>query len=154
MSAGQGEGRLTVVAHELRETGGQEKVTLRTVEGLLARGWSVRVVARRCDLPAQPGLQVFRVPGPRRPALLGSVWFFLAGGLVTAVRRRGLVHVVGPVVPNRADVVTAHFCHAAFDRVSREHGLRRASRGGALYRAHELLAAAVFRLFERLCYRP
>jgi glycosyltransferase involved in cell wall biosynthesis/O-antigen/teichoic acid export membrane protein len=145
---------VTVVAHELRETGGQEKVTLRLIEGLLGCGWSVRVVARRCDLPAQPGLRLFRVPGPRRPALVGSLWFFLAGGLVTALRRRGLVQVVGPVVPNRADVVTAHFCHTAFERVQHEHGFRRASRTGVLYRAHELLASAVFRLCERLCYRP
>jgi glycosyltransferase involved in cell wall biosynthesis/O-antigen/teichoic acid export membrane protein len=153
-NGGQAESCLTVVAHELRETGGQEKVTLRMVEGLLARGWSVRVVARRCDLPAHPNLRVLRVRGPRRPAFLGSLWFFLAGSLVVALRRRGLVNLVGPVVPNRADVATAHFCHSAFERVRRENGFRRASRSGVLYRGHELLASGFFRLCERLCYRP
>jgi len=145
---------VTVVAHELRETGGQEKVTLRLVEGLLARGWSVRVVARRCDLASRAGLHVVRVPGPRRPALLGFLWFFVVGGLTTVVCRRGRLHVVGTVVPNRADVVTAHFCHTAFECVRRRNGFRRASRTSALYRVHERVASLVFRLSERLCYRP
>jgi UDP-glucose:(heptosyl)LPS alpha-1,3-glucosyltransferase len=146
--------QITLVAHEVRESGGQERATLRLVEGLLLRGFPVTIIARRCDCPPHPALRFVRVPGPRWPSLLGFLWFFLIGGLTTAVRSRGLVHVVGSVVPNRADVVSAHFCHRAFERVRRAHGFRRASRSSALYRLHERAASLAFRLSEAFVYRP
>jgi UDP-glucose:(heptosyl)LPS alpha-1,3-glucosyltransferase len=152
--AGVEDRHVTVVAHEVHEAGGQERATLRLCEGLLDRGFLLTVVSRRCDCRSRPRLRIVRVPGPRRPALLGFLWFFFAGGLITAVRRRGVLHVVGAVVPNRADVVTAHFCHTAFERARAAHSFRRASRPGLFYRAHELLASAAFRLAERLLYHP
>jgi glycosyltransferase involved in cell wall biosynthesis len=145
---------VTVVAHELRESGGQEKVTLRLVEGLLARGWAVRVIARRADCQAHEALRVIRVRGPRRPALAGFLWFFAVGGLVTALRRRGVVYANGIAVPNRVDVATVHFCHSGFERARRRHGFRRSSKTGVAYRLNELVGSAIFRAAERLLYRP
>jgi len=147
-------GDVTIVAHEIHRRGGQERVTAELVEDLLARGWRVTVIARRCDLAPHERLRILGVPGPRRPALAGYLWFAIAGGIVTARSRRGVLHVNGIVVPNRADVATVHFCHRAFEGVKRAHGFRRSSRRTRLFRLNEVLASAVFRFAERALYRP
>jgi UDP-glucose:(heptosyl)LPS alpha-1,3-glucosyltransferase len=78
-------------------------------------------------------------------------WFFLAGSLVTAVCRRGVLNTTGALVFNRADVSTVHLCH---------HGIRektavlRASRPRLLYRLNAVGAAVLSRVAERWCYRP
>jgi glycosyltransferase involved in cell wall biosynthesis len=128
-------------------------VTARIAEALLDDGWHVIAVARRCELAAHPNLTVVRVPGPARPAALSLPWFFVLGGALTAVRRRGLLHVNGAIVPNRADVCTVHFCHRAFAEVREEYGLRRARRSSVAYAVNDMVVSFLYQRFEHALYR-
>lgn len=80
--------------------------------------------------------------------------FSVLAGLAALRHSSGIVHVNGTVVPNRADVATAHFCHHAFRRVQRRNGFRRARRTGIAYRVNELVGAWLNRVAERVLYRP
>jgi len=143
---------VTIVAHEIADSGGMERQLMKLAEGLLAGGHRVTAVARRCELAGHPGLRHVRVPGPRRPFALAYPWFFLAGSLLTAWRRRGLVHTTGAIVLNRADASTIHFCHHAFAR--RADGAGRAKRATVLHRLNSRIGARLSLIAERLCYVP
>ena len=119
--------------------------------GLLERGYSVTVIARRCELPADPRLRFIRVRGPRRPFSLAYPAFFMIGSLAVSRWRNGLLHTTGAVVVNRADVSTVHFCHYGFQAAG---GSERMSRSGFSYRINAAVAAWMSRVAERLCYRP
>ena len=143
--------RVTLVAHEVGTPGGMERQLAELAHGLLARGYDVTVVARRCELAPHPALRFVRVRGPRRPFSFWYPWFFVFGSLAVWRRRSGLVHTTGALVFNRADVSTVHFCHRAF------HALETAPRGrrdSASYRLNARVAGAMSRLAERWCYRP
>ena len=43
------------------------------------------------------------------PSLAGGA----VGSLLVRLRRRGVVHVTGAIVGNRADIATVHLCHRA-----------------------------------------
>jgi glycosyltransferase involved in cell wall biosynthesis len=123
-----------------------EKLT----EGLLQRGYRVSVVANRSELPEHPRLSWIRIPGPDRPFLLMYLWFLVAGGVALMRRRRTIVHAHGAIVPNRADVITVHFCHYGY----REVEVPRASRPRLVYRLNAWAAAVISRLAEHWSYRP
>jgi UDP-glucose:(heptosyl)LPS alpha-1,3-glucosyltransferase len=141
---------VTLVGDAVGTAGGTEDQVGRLARRLLADGHRVRVVARACGLAPDPALDVVRVPGPGRPAALAFAWFFAAGGAAVALRRRGLVHTTGACVPNRADVRTVHFCHAAYLAAG---GAVRASRHDVLHRLNGWVAERIARAAERLCYR-
>jgi glycosyltransferase involved in cell wall biosynthesis len=143
--------KVTLVTHRVSPVGGMEQMTSRLVEGLLAEGFEVTVVARRCELPPHPRLRSARVPAPARPFLLMYPWFFVVGSIVTWARRRGVVNTTGALVFNRADVSTVHLCHHGLQAKT---GLLRASRPGPLYRLNARGAAWLSRVAERWCYRP
>jgi glycosyltransferase involved in cell wall biosynthesis len=121
------------------------------IDGLIERGFTVSVVSRSLRLTPHPRLVWHRVRGPARPFVIAYPWFFLAGSLVTARRRRGLLHTTGALVANRADASTVHLCHRGFQAST---PIRRASRGGIFYRLNAAAAAALSRWAESLCYRP
>lgn len=143
--------RVTIVAHDVGGVGGMETVLGRLVEGLLARGHRVTVVARSCRLDPHERLRFVRVPGPARPFTLAYPWFFIAGSLLARLHRGEIVHTTGAIVLARADVCTVHLCHHAI--ADRSAGTR-ASRTGVLYRLNAALAARMSRLAERVVYRP
>lgn len=140
---------VTIVAHEVGTSGGMETQLGRLVSGLLARGHEITVVARRCEVPAQPGLRWIRVRGPARPFALGFSWFFLAGSVAAHRGRRGLLHTTGALVANRADVATIHFCHRAFARTR----LSRTDRRALHYRLNAALVGWLSHVAEALVYR-
>lgn len=142
---------ITLVAHEVGTAGGMERAVGELAAGLLEQGYALVVIAHRCELPEHRALRWIRVGGPRRPFSLWYPWFFLFGSLAVHRHRRGLVHTLGAVVSNRADVSTVHFCHGAFHRgVS---GSRAAGRS-APYRLNSWIVCWMSRLGERYCYRP
>jgi glycosyltransferase involved in cell wall biosynthesis len=143
-------GEVALVAHDVGPVGGMERQLSVLVSGLLAAGWEVTLLSRTCNLPAHAGLRWIKVPGPRRPFSLAYPWFALAAGTLLLWHRRGLVHVTGAVVPNRADVVTVHLCHHGIV----DKGVRRFSRVGRLYRLNAHVGAVMSRLAERWCYSP
>ena len=143
---------ITVVAHEVSSRGGMERAMMETVVGLLERGWQVRLLARVCEIEGQPGLHWTRVRTPRKPFVIAFPLFALAAGLVlrSLGRDRHTVVTIGAIVPNRVNVITVQFCHAAFVR----QGIGRASRSSWLWRIHGRAAQVLSLGFERWCYRP
>jgi UDP-glucose:(heptosyl)LPS alpha-1,3-glucosyltransferase len=136
---------VTIVAHDVGDVGGMERVLAELILGLRERGHEVTVIARTCELPASAGVRFHRVWGPRRPALIAYPWFMLAGSLVTALRRRGVVQATGAIVLNRVDVVAVHYCH--------QIGPANPSRSSPLFRLHAALVSRMLRAAERLCFR-
>jgi glycosyltransferase involved in cell wall biosynthesis len=117
--------------------------------GLLARGYRVVVIARRCELPPHSGLRWIRVRAPRRPFSIAYPAFFLAGSLAVRRHREGLLHTTGAVVCNRADVSTVHFCHHGF---SAGVGALQTSRQSPGYRLNAAVSAWMSRVAERFCF--
>lgn len=71
-----------------------------------------------------------RMPRPRFGSFrLGWAAFFALGGLRLARLDADLVHTVGPmpVVPNRVDLNTVTFCHAAYDEATAGNPLKGSS---------------------------
>ena len=107
---------VTIVAHHVGGVrGGMERQLAALIDGLLARGFGVTVVARACVLPAHPRLRWIRVRVPRGPFALQFAWFACAGSVAVARHRRGALHTTGAIVVNRADVSNVQFCHHAYN---------------------------------------
>lgn len=125
---------------------------METLGGLLERGWRVRLISRVCQIEPQPGLRWIRIPTPRRPFVLAFPLFAAAAGLLLLLNRRRWRPVIsaGSIVPNKVDIVTVQFCHAAFDAT----GILRTSRAGWSWRVNARVARAFSLASERWCYRP
>jgi glycosyltransferase involved in cell wall biosynthesis len=136
---------VTIVAHDVGDVGGMERVLAELILGLRARGHEVTVIARTCALPPSAGVSFHRVRGPRRPALLAYPWFMLAGSLLLAKHRRGVVQSTGAIMLNRVDVVAVHYCHQV--------GPANPSRSTAPFRLHAALVSRMLRVAERICFR-
>ncbi len=136
---------VTIVAHDVGDVGGMERVLAELILGLRERGHEVTVIARTCALPADAGVSFHRVRGPRRPALLAYPWFMLAGSLLLARHRRGVVQSTGAIVLGRVDVIAVHYCHQV--------GPANPSRSSATFRLHAALVGRMLRAAERVCFR-
>jgi glycosyltransferase involved in cell wall biosynthesis len=136
---------VTIVAHDIGSVGGMERVLAELILGLRERGHDVTVIARTCELPRDAGVSFHRVWGPSRPALIAYPWFMLAGSLVTARWRRGVVQSTGAIVLNRVDVVAVHYCHQV--------GPANPSRKSMLFRLHAAVVGRMLRLAERYSFR-
>lgn len=141
---------VAIVAGEVGTVGGMEQVNKQLVLGLLDRGCSVTVFARRCELPTHPRLSWVRVRGVGRPFIFAYLSFFLFGSLAVWRRRRGVLHTTGAIVLNRADVSTVHFLHQGFDVRQRLDGRNL----NFVHRAGVKIGAVASGLGERLIYRP
>src|SRR5438132_12173010 len=83
---------VTIVAHDVGSVGGMERVLGELIEGLVARGHRVTVIARKCLLHDARGVTLHRVRGPARPFVIAYPWFMIAGSLALWRHRRGVVH--------------------------------------------------------------
>lgn len=142
---------VTLVAHDVGTPGGMERQLAELCTGLLARGYRVTVIARRCELAAHPALRFICVRGPRRPFSLAYPAFFVLGSLAVLRWREGVLNTLGAIVLNRADVVTVHFCHRGYRAAG---GAAQTSRPDLAHRANAAVAASMSRAAERFCYRP
>jgi glycosyltransferase involved in cell wall biosynthesis len=136
---------VTLVAHHVGAIGGMERQLAELALGLRREGYDVTVIARQCALPRDSGVTFHRVRGPARPFLLGYPWFMIFGSLALRRWRRGVLHVTGAIVLNRADVVAVHYCHQV--------GVVTPSRSSRLFRAHVKAMGVMSRMGERFCYR-
>jgi glycosyltransferase involved in cell wall biosynthesis len=137
------------VANNLGRIGGMERPLWHLVHGLLADGRHVTVISMTCDFPPHPNLRWIPVRVKQRPFSLGFPLFFAVASYKTWRHRRGLLHINGAIVINRADVAAVHMCvHAAFPQL----GLR-PSRNGPWYRLNAVLASRLSLLAERFVYR-
>jgi glycosyltransferase involved in cell wall biosynthesis len=143
--------RLTVVASDVAPIGGMERVAYELARRLLDRGWDLTVIARTCALAVGPRLRFVRLPSPSRPVSAALFCDLALGSLALRRHRRGLVHTHNPMLANRVDVITVHFCERAYrERV----GVSRASRASALYRLNSWGATRLHLVLERWCFRP
>jgi UDP-glucose:(heptosyl)LPS alpha-1,3-glucosyltransferase len=141
---------VTIVVHHVGPRGGMERQVTELIAGFLAAGWEVTVIAWACDVPDHEHLRWVKVTGPYRPFVIGYPWFFARAGLALARHRRGIVHVNGALVPNRADVATVHFSHRGFSRTGAK---REGSRSTVLHRLNSVVSGWESLLAERWCYR-
>ncbi len=85
------------------------------------------VVSMDLDEALRPLVEWHRMGTPKLDSFrLGWVAFFAFGGLRLSRLDVDLIHAVGPVpvVPNRVDVNTVTFCHAAFDEATAGNPLK------------------------------
>jgi glycosyltransferase involved in cell wall biosynthesis len=82
---------------------------------------------------------------------LALVCDFVLGGIALRRYGAGIVQTNNPVLPNRVDVIHAHFCEAAYrERV----GLSRSRSSSLMFRLNSWLASVITMVCERWCYRP
>jgi glycosyltransferase involved in cell wall biosynthesis len=136
---------VTIVAHDVGSVGGMERQLAELALGLRRLGHAVTVIAWTCELPSDAGVVFHRVRGPRRPFLLGYVWFMATGSLAVRRWHRGVVQATGAIVLNRVDTVAIHCCHQVYRAAPR--------RPTRLFRWYGRLLGAVKRVAERACLR-
>jgi glycosyltransferase involved in cell wall biosynthesis len=105
--------RILIVAHGAHDDGGME----RAMAELIRRAhleYELVVIATDLASDLQPLVEWRRVRVFRRPRPLRFVLFYVLGGLRVARTRADLVHTLGALVPNRADIATVQFCHAGY----------------------------------------
>jgi glycosyltransferase involved in cell wall biosynthesis len=148
--APEGRPRVALVAHAIHDRGGMERVCAELLRHLHA---DVRFVVVSTDLA--PNLRALadrwvRIPVPQRPFALRFPAFFVAAGIALRRVHADLVHTVGAIVPNRADVAAVHYCHAG----ARAAGVRRTGPRASLRGVARALTRAEALAAERWCYRP
>src|SRR5918994_1820294 len=139
-----------IVAHNVGSIGGMERQLAHLIEGLLGRGHTLTVIARRCELRKHERLRFVRVIGPGRPFAVAFPWFLIIASLKAHRHRHQLLHTTSALVLNRADVVTVHFCNEALH----DRDVTQAKRDTILYRANDRIALWMSRTLERLLYKP
>lgn len=141
--------RVAIVAHDIHDHGGMERVFAE----LLRRTHEVVdyvVVSATLAPDLRPLVEWRRVPVPPRPFPLKFALFAVLAPLRLLGIRRDLVHTLGAIVPNRADMATVQFCHAGYI----ERCGRLAPAGATrLRRINTALTRVLSLLAERWCYR-
>lgn len=143
--------QLTLVSSDVAPIGGMERASFELCTRLLARGWSVTVIARSCALAPQARLRFVRVRSPSRPVSAALACDLVLSSLALCRHGAGVVQTDNPIIANRVDVIRAHFCERAYrERV----GISRSRHADRLYRLNSWLATGIALLCERWCYRP
>lgn len=148
---------VVLAVHDLRGGGGMETVLRRQLPALAER-FDITVVSFTLDDALRGAVDWVPVRGPGFPAWLRTLGFWLLGGAAVARTRRRfrqrdgeapLVWAVGGILPQRADVVSVHFCHAGYvASVGWAVGVRGVRRLNAVWSRRVSLA------LERWSYRP
>jgi glycosyltransferase involved in cell wall biosynthesis len=135
------------VAHEIDDGGGMETATAELLRRA-AGDCDFTVVAWRLAPDLRPLVRWRRVPVPARPFAVRFVLFWLLAGARLLAVPRDLTHAVGAIVPNRVDVASIHFCHAAAPMDAR------ADSEGLARRVHTRTLRWLALHAERWCFRP
>ena len=141
--------RVALLAHDIHGEGGMERACLE----LVARGATdvdFIVFSSRLDPSVRDRVRWRRVPIPRRPFPLKFVTYYLLAGARLAREPVDLVHTIGAVVPNKVDVASIHFCHAAFEAT----GTGLAGSASLPRRLNTRISHRLALLAERWSYRP
>jgi glycosyltransferase involved in cell wall biosynthesis len=104
---------IALVAHGAHDGGGMERVLAELIRRAHAEFRFV-VIARELAPDLRRLVEWRRVPVPARPIPLLFTLFYVFAGLRLVRTRADVVHTVGALVPNRADLASVHFCHAGF----------------------------------------
>lgn len=141
---------VALVAHDIHDRGGMERAFRELVVRAPPHVRFV-VVASTLSPELEAHAEWRRVPAPRRPMPLKMIVFAVLGGVRLRRVRADLVHTLGAIVPNRADVTTVQYCHAGHVELT-----GRLSPEGmpVLRRANTALKRILALAGERWCYRP
>lgn len=112
-TADTGRARIAIVAHDIHDSGGTERVTAELIRRL-HHDHRVLVVSAQLGHDLRPLVEWRRVRVPRRPLAAKLATFAALAGAEVRRADVDLVHTVGAIIPNRVDVATVHFCHAGF----------------------------------------
>jgi glycosyltransferase involved in cell wall biosynthesis len=140
---------VALVTHDIHARGGMERVSAELIRRA-ARDIDFVVISNTLSEDLRRLVEWRRVPLIERPMPVKFAQFYLAAP--RAIRQAGadLVHTVGAIVPNHADLVTVHHCHAAVRECT---GL--APPGLSLARwANTAITTALSIRAERRRYRP
>lgn len=142
--------QVTLVAHDIHDGGGMERAHAELVRALHA-DFDLTVVSATLADDLRPLVRWHRIRVPQRPFLAKFLIFFIRAGLAVARERRGLLHTLGAIIPNRADLASLHFCHAGFRRAT---GALTSADTPLLRRMNSGASRLAALLAERWCYRP
>jgi glycosyltransferase involved in cell wall biosynthesis len=109
------------------------------------------VFSMELDASLRPLVDWRRMPPPPRGSFrLGWPFFFVRAGVLLGRVDTDLVHTVGPVpvVPNRVDLNTVTFCHAAYDEATSGNRIK-GSAGSIGWRLGQRFALALERWWFR-----
>jgi glycosyltransferase involved in cell wall biosynthesis len=141
---------VAIVAHEIHDAGGMERVLAELVRRLHPE-WRVVVIATEVAVDLRPLVDWRRVRVPRRPFPLRFLMFLLLGSLRLAWTRTDLVHTCGAIVANRVDVATVHLCHAGFRQKT---GALAPKSARPIRKVNTTVARVLALMAERWSYRP
>jgi glycosyltransferase involved in cell wall biosynthesis len=137
------------VAQGVHDGGGQERAAAELIRRASSQV-NFTVISNRLGKDLRDLVEWRPIPLIARPAPVGFSLFYFQAAVQIVRARPDLVHTVGAIVPNRADVVTVQFCHAGF----REKTGRLAPSGGSVARRANTAIARVLALAaERWSYR-
>ena len=143
--------RLSVafVAHGVHDRGGMERVVAELIRGTADRiAFTLLATHVQDDIRELVDWVPIRVPS--RPAPLRFSAFWAAAGARLRDVDADLVHTVGAIVPNRTDIASVHFCHAAFAALP---AAVRGVDGNVARRLNRTIDGRVSEAAERHCYR-
>jgi glycosyltransferase involved in cell wall biosynthesis len=109
---------VVLVLHAAHDDGGMERVFAELIRRA-HRDYRLIVISRDLATDLRPLVDWWRVRVPARPMPLRFSTFYVLAGLRLARLRADIVHTLGAVVPNRADLASVHFCHAGFRAAGR-----------------------------------
>jgi glycosyltransferase involved in cell wall biosynthesis len=131
---------VALVAHGAHERGGGMERVFSELIRRANREYRLVVISRELAPELRRLVEWRRVPVPARPVPLQFSLFYLLAGIRVARTRADLVHTLGALVPNKADLASVHFCHAGFN--ARKHD-GWADRGPAVRRINTRVARAL-----------
>jgi len=105
--------RVGIVAHGIHDDGGMERAFAELIRRTHER-YELVVFSSDLDEGLRRLVEWRRVRVPRRPAPLRFALFYVLGALRLARADLDLVHTLGAIVPNGADLASVHFCNAGF----------------------------------------
>lgn len=142
--------RIALVAHDIHNGGGMEQAFAELIRRAHTR-FDFVVFAATLAPELRPLVTWQHVRIPARPMPLKMLAFFVRGSLPLARARVDLVHTLGALIPNRANLISVHYCHAG----ARAKTGRLAPKDAThIRRLNTTIAKGLAIVAERYCYRP
>jgi glycosyltransferase involved in cell wall biosynthesis len=105
--------KVALVAHDIHPHGGMERALYELVRRQSGHYHFIIFSSTLApELRAQVEWRQIRVP--RRPFPFKFLFFFVRAGIKLRGERADIIHTCGAIVPNRIDIATIQFCHAAY----------------------------------------
>lgn len=141
--------RVALVAHGIHDRGGMERAFAELIRRAHDR-CDFEVFAAELAPELRPMVTWHRILVPSRPIPLKFVAFFVRAAVPIARADFDVVHVLGAIIPNRADLATVQHCHAGFRTAT---GRLAPASAPLVRRVNTALERVLALVAERWCYR-